>query len=491
MALLLEGNVYSAGYIHGKPEDVRWSSVNLALSKQDSKITSLLSRYMDQMKSQIHLTDASTNNIIDLETLGPQTLASLMDQIAIIMNEEVSKELPQLNTVMTNAFNGIYSNVNFMNDNGSINSDRFNTMMESIFKALELVTRGQLTREQWTTFTYLYRRLFSRTVSSSTIGTLVSSWDLKYGAETVKRVVDLLRDIPSNLIDKQGKFTQSIRGSMTHVTRTIKKYLEEVAADSAIDASQKVDMILTSNGFVKTGNQPARNKNITTAQSTIYSFNGLSITAKVAKTNAGQYMIESSVNGDIQWPIMNGAQSITAINPFTKEIKIANYNNIVKQIEALYSNPSGRYGAYNTLVWRNANATAASNYQIFKTSIMQNSLEMFLSGRNSTPIDLASFLLINGTFYSVAGIIYIIEQEIKRKAASDIILIELQGEERVDNENKWRDSKEDAPNVMKALKRHNAIKRALNKMGFSVTLNGPALQRKLSNPVFNPAKLTI
>lgn len=493
-------NVYNDQYVHGRAEDVRWSSVNLAL-RRDDKGASILSRYLSRLKTQIQVTDAATGSLVDLESLGDQTLVSLMDQIAEAMNEEVQKQLPNLGATLSEAMDGAYQNVNIINQNGSVNSTAFNNLMDSIFKALQLVTNSTLTAEQWTAFTVLYRHMFDKRFNQSKLNTqismLISEWDLQQGSETVRRVVDLLRNIPSNLIDKSGRFTNSVRGSVTQIMHnTIAKDLSLIAANAGADAAQKIDFILTSAGAQRTSFQRPGSRAATQTSSTIYNKNGITITSKAAKTGDQTYEISGQLDANVQWMGDRGSGTVTMVNPFARKIQIANYSSLVSWIEKVYAKSlSDMYGVYNTLAWRSSNAAAASAYQILQTSIIETNLDLFLAGKSNRVgdigFDLSSFLLINGEFYSMAGILYLLEQEIKRGAARDVVSMGIAGKFNEDEDNRWLNKRGDPRNVAKALRRSSQAKKALNRLGFTVTLNGPALQKKLATAQYNAAKLTI
>jgi hypothetical protein len=79
------------------------------------------------------------------------------------------------------------------------------------------------------------------------------------------------------------------------------------------------------------------------------------------------------------------------------------------------------YGIYNTIAFNDENETARTNYRIIRSSVIKNYLTLFLAGKGTAvngvegAVDFASFLVVNGHYYSMASIVLAIQKELEKK----------------------------------------------------------------------------
>lgn len=497
--MLLYHNIYQDPYIHGRAEDVRQSAINVALKTRGSQISSLVGRYMDQLADTIKIKNVNTGEIIDIRKLGPNTLQSLMSEIANAMNANVQAQLPQAATKMLAAIEGAYANVNFI-QGGQVQDKTLQLALDNIFNALELVTNTSLSPQARTAFRTLYAQLLRGSIELNDFKANSAKWierrHFSQGVDTVNKTVEYLSRIPQNIVDKNGNVTASIQGSLRNImATTIGEALGAILSDVGMNVQKKVEQTLTvgSKQSVFKSGQGYKIQRPTVGKVDVYSGKGLTISTSLLQPGENQYVIEGQLNSSVKWYADNGDLVGATANPLRSKIKIGSYASLIRWVEEIFGiSPSSMYGVYNTLAWRHDGANAA-NYEILKTSIIQKNMELFISGKGTQlsggpAIDTSAFLLINGQFYSVLGILAVVEAQLMRKSSSDMVYINLSNTAQADEANKWIG---EGPDLLKAYKRSAAAKAALKEVGFTVTLNGPALNAALRNPIFDAAKLTI
>lgn len=482
-------NVVALEYVHSEPDHVRWEYAGRAITKQRNytPIDQALKRYTANLRSQLQVVDGQGVDI--LSSIDDETLTYLMDELAQQVDTIAQENFANVDDTFLDATGQAYINKSAITQLQKGNTTEFEAMMDGIFTALHEISN--LTVDQWNAFKVAYKASLQGDVDQIQVAEgIISQADLTIGADTVKRVSNLLLNVSRKLAEgKTKRYTATqMAGTLKNAMGAVGEQLQAIKTSMILGALDDCDT-----AFEMVGAKTSRSRagfqggKATTSKVDIVNKGGLQITSSLEKLSDERYIIKGQLNSSVKWYDEITASKNQGANPnaaFGDAITIATNTSYINWIKRVFgSSISSMYGIYNTLAF--ANTSQGSGYaQIIKASVIQEALDLFLAGKGTAiqgsttgGIDLNALFVLNGRVYSIASIMAASVAELQRNpekygsSKTDLVYLEVKGDKGLDNS--WEGG--ESRNLAQAFARSEKIKKQINRINFSVQLNPQAL----------------
>ena len=501
-----------SGYVHYDIDNVNWDYVKIFSNSQEKNIikdvNNITKRYKTQLNETLKL-KKDNGEYLDLLFMDDNDVQDIFEIMVNQMNNNVEKYFKNNNDIekfMGLKAKGRELGMQAISNEGT--SKDYEDFMTTIAEALKLI--NSFNEEQWNDFKTSYIILMQNQKKGrkkitkekerliKNLENTINKID-KETFEPMYRVLNTLLNIPKNLIKNNEKVytSKQMTGTLNSIfATTIGESLGAILEDIGIFADKAVvDSLRTT----KSGSEQVKsfyNENIsgpgTVDAVTMLSVNTNGVADMELSLNKNQngkdkvtYTLEGQIASSIKWYDPPNDSNLPS------SVHIKDISSFASLLKSIYSGLNSEYVIYNTLAFNNKGKTEQEDaFRIFRSAAIGKYLNNFIAGsgqrtgKNKDKIDVASFIMINGKFYSIFSILMTFIEDFKKEgkgfknyggtsnSSRDLIFMNIKT-----SEVNWIGEPE-KPDLASAIQRSDLMKKELNKIAVTFSLNTKMLENK-------------
>lgn len=506
-----------SGYVHYNINDVNWDYVKFFSNSEEKNIikdvNNITKRYKKQLNETLKLKNEKNGEYLDLLFMDDNDVQDIFEIMAKQMNENVDNYFntnQDIEKFMGLKASGRQQGKQAISKGGT--KEEYEDFMTTIAEALKLI--NSFDEEKWNDFQESYILLMQNQKKSrkkitkekekliKNLENTINQID-KETFEPMYQVLNILFNVPKSLIKNNKKVytSKKMTGTLNQIfATTIGESLGAILQDVSILANKTVveSLKTTKSGseqvqsfYNKNASGPGTVDAVTMLSVDTDGVADMKITLKKGQNGKDKvtYIVEGQIASSIKWydPSSRGSNLPSSVH-------IKNISSFAKLLKSIYSGLNSEYVIYNTLAFNNKKKTEQEDaFRVFRSAAIARYLNNFIAGsgqrtgKNKDKIDVASFIMINGKFYSIFSILMAFIEDFKEKgkgfknyggttnSSKDLIFMNIKT-----SEVNWIGEPKKS-DLASAIQRSDLMKTELNKIAVTFNLNTKLLENKCKN----------